>query len=917
MIVPRRDKIVLLGMIGRMPVAGAVWQAVHYLVGLERLGYEAYYVEAHGCMSWAFPEDELGAAQFIHRVMQRFDLGHRWAFHARTGSGSYYGMSEQQVNRLYQSAAAIFNLHGGTVPSPQQSATGRLVYLDTDPVNVQIELHHSQPFTINFLEQHCAFFTFAENYGRDDCGLPISQHFRFKPTRQPVVLDFWHGSGKQGERFTTVGNWQQLRRVVEYNGEEYSWSKHLEFLKFLELPGRTTQEFELALSSCDEEAKELLRKNGWMVRDAFSFSRDLDNYRQYIAESRGEFTVAKDQNIRLRTGWFSDRAATYLASERPVITQETGFSNIIPTGQGLFGFSSVEEILAAVDAVNSDYGRHSRAAASIAREYFSHDVVLKEMLSELGLGTRYSQSAPILRPRVHIAGSFGSSSGIGTATTRYEKALRYAGIETSVIDVSQPCASARIADGEQKRINLICCDIGSYFNVRSGLGEEFFRNSYNIGLWPWELPAFPSSWHDRFAYLDEIWAPSSFISSTLSPISPVPVVRIPHVLEPEVLGSREDGRRRLGLTNADFAFAFIFNCYSSYARKNPLAVIDSFNRTFRAEEPVHLIIKCANPEYDSDQLNEMKARAAGRRISIHQGHWSAQEIADLTAACDCYVSLHRAEGVGLTIADAMAVGKPVVATGWSGNMDFMNVSNSFPVRWHLVEIDRRVAHYPKGGAWAEPSLEHASELMRYVVQHREEAAQRGKLARQEIASHYSVAAIGSLMARRLGLISGMNRFQEMKRRLESPIGDVTGFLNEFRDLGEYLPSGHLRYTKLKSDLRSVVREQIPRDAALAIVSKGDEDLLGVHDGPSWHFPCDANFSYAGFHPENTAKAICSIDALIAQGGRFLLFPRTSFWWLEYYAGLGDYLQEQYRLAYSDDLCRIFELSHEEERCEVA
>src|ERR1041384_6691940 len=128
MTVPGRDKIVLLGMIGRMPVAGAVWQAVHYLVGLERLGYEAYYVEAHGCMSWAFREDEVAAAAFIHRVMQRFDLGDRWAFHARTGSGSYYGMTEQQVNRLYQSAAAIFNLHGGTVPTPQQSATGRLVY---------------------------------------------------------------------------------------------------------------------------------------------------------------------------------------------------------------------------------------------------------------------------------------------------------------------------------------------------------------------------------------------------------------------------------------------------------------------------------------------------------------------------------------------------------------------------------------------------------------------------------------------------------------------------------------------------------------------------------------------------------------------------------------------------------------------
>jgi hypothetical protein len=115
----------------------------------------------------------------------------------------------------------------------------------------------------------------------------------------------------------------------------------------------------------------------------------------------------------------------------------------------------------------------------------------------------------------------------------------------------------------------------------------------------------------------------------------------------------------------------------------------------------------------------------------------------------------------------------------------------------------------------------------------------------------------------------------------------------------------------------VVSAHIPRSAAVAIVSKGDEDLLRVHAGPARHFPCDENFRYAGFHPENTAKVISSIDALIAQGGQFLLFPRTSFWWLEYYAGLDDHLQERYRLTYSDDLCRIFELSHEEARCEVA
>lgn len=129
----------------------------------------------------------------------------------------------------------------------------------------------------------------------------------------------------------------------------------------------------------------MLQKHGWRVKDALAISEDLDGYRRYIRSSRGEFTVAKDQNVRLRSGWFSDRSACYLAAGRPVITQETGFSNILPTGEGLFAFSTMEEILQAVEAINHDYGRHSRAAYEIARDCFSHDVVLPRLLAEVGL----------------------------------------------------------------------------------------------------------------------------------------------------------------------------------------------------------------------------------------------------------------------------------------------------------------------------------------------------------------------------------------------------------------------------------------------------------------------------------------------------------------------------------------------------
>jgi GT2 family glycosyltransferase len=397
--VDSKKKLVLLGMMSNIPVAGVVWQTVHYLLGFQRLGYDVYYVEAHArtpvmLMQEGDTDGSERAAGFIAGVMRRFDLGGRWALHALHTDGRCYGMSESQLEQLYKSATLIVNLHGGTQPLEEHAATGRLIYLETDPVALQIELHHDVVQTIDFLEQHCAFFTFAENYGNAGCGLPISERFTFLPTRQPVVVDLWqpYGNGP-GRTFSTVGSWYQTGREVTFQGEVYHWSKHYEFLKFVDLPSRTDQVFELALNRYEETDKRTLEDHGWRVRDALSFSTDPDAYRCYVAQSRGEFTVAKDQNVRLRTGWFSDRSATYLAAGRPVITQESGFSDILPTGQGLFAFSDIDEAVHAVESIDSDYAHHRRAASTLAREYFSYDVVLSRLLADLGL------SPPASSPR--------------------------------------------------------------------------------------------------------------------------------------------------------------------------------------------------------------------------------------------------------------------------------------------------------------------------------------------------------------------------------------------------------------------------------------------------------------------------------------------------------------------------------------
>jgi GT2 family glycosyltransferase len=396
----RRPKIVLLGMMTPMPVAGVVWQNLHYLLGFERLGFEAYYVETHArtpSMLMSNSEDDSSAlaAEFIASVMRRFGLADRWAFRALHDDRRCYGMSELQLERLYGEAELLINLHGGTQPLPELAATGRLVYLETDPVQMQLELRHGLQETLDFLEPHVAFFTYAENWGKPDCPLPVNERFSFHPTRQPVVLDLWPDrSAQPAGLYTTIGNWRQDWREVSFEGERYTWSKHHEFLKYLDLPERTGLGFELALSSATAEDREMLAARGWGVRDGLGVSTSIDRYRDYVGGSRGEFTVAKDQNVRLRTGWFSDRSATYLASGRPVVNQDTGFGSVLPTGEGLFAFGSLDAAAEALAAIEADYARHAAAARRLARDYFGHEVVLGAMLEQLGIDVRTGSRRP-------------------------------------------------------------------------------------------------------------------------------------------------------------------------------------------------------------------------------------------------------------------------------------------------------------------------------------------------------------------------------------------------------------------------------------------------------------------------------------------------------------------------------------------
>jgi GT2 family glycosyltransferase len=383
-------KVVVLGMMTKMPVAGVVWQTIHYLLGLDLLGFETFYVEAHArtpamLMRTDADDSSAIAASFISSVMHRFGFDRRWAFQALHADGRCYGLSRQELSRLYRDAALIFNLHGGTEPTDELCETGRLVYIETDPGRLQVELAEKREQTIRFLDRHCAHFSFAENWGNPDCLLPSTDLFRFRATRQPVVMSLWETALSAGSSYTTIANWDQQGRDIVFGGETYRWNKRDEFLKVIDLPSRSGDSFELALSGCSTDDEAMLRRHGWTPAAGLEISASIDRYRSYIRGSRGEFTAAKDQNVRLRSGWFSDRSATYLAAGRPVITQYTGFGNVLPTGEGLFEYTSTDDILDALTRIEADYGRHARAAGGIASEFFSHEAVLSPMVESLDI----------------------------------------------------------------------------------------------------------------------------------------------------------------------------------------------------------------------------------------------------------------------------------------------------------------------------------------------------------------------------------------------------------------------------------------------------------------------------------------------------------------------------------------------------
>ena len=359
---------------------------------------------------------------------------------------------------------------------------------------------------------------------------------------------------------------------------------------------------------------------------------------------------------------------------------------------------------------------------------------------------------------VTLVGYLRAEVGTGEAGRLMTAALRESGEQYSTYLCSattsrqmHPWNEESLARAPSFDTNLICMNADQLPAFAQEVGPQFFQGCYNIGLWFWEAEVFPPPMHAAFDYVHEIWVASDFSREAIGRVARVPVVTIPLPLNIDAPLQRPT-RAELGLPDG-FLFLFTFDFLSVPERKNPVAVIEAFKRAFQPGEGPTLLLKSINGERNRAQLEKLHyARADRADIVIRDEYVSAEERHDITAACDCYVSLHRSEGFGLTMAEAMLLEKPVIATNYSGNLAFMNEGNSFLCDFTMRRIGFGNDPYPPDARWAEPDLAQAAKLMRFVYENPEEARRRGENARRDLCARHSPAVAGAFMRERFAAL---------------------------------------------------------------------------------------------------------------------------------------------------------------------
>jgi hypothetical protein len=377
--------ILLGGKISSVPFQGGwTWVILQYLLGLKRLGHEVYFVEGLDKDSLSPPDasldDSINAAYFRH-VMTEFGLAANSALILQ-GTDETVGRSYADIEAIARHASVLLNISGTLVDPRLTDSIPIRVYIDLDPAFTQLWREVDQ------IDMHFTgsthFATVGMAIGTTECSVPTCG-VEWIPMRQPVALAHWaQTAGILYDALTTVANWRGYGSIA-HDGVFYGQKAH-SLRQFTALPTMTSEKFTLALSIHPDEQRDLdaLTVNGWRILNPDRVVPTPSLYRQFIQSSKAEFGIAKSGYVLSKCGWFSDRSTCYLASGRPVIAQDTGFSRFLPVGEGLFAFQTPDDVLTAIDALRTDYGRHSRAARAIAADYFDSDKVLHQLLERVG-----------------------------------------------------------------------------------------------------------------------------------------------------------------------------------------------------------------------------------------------------------------------------------------------------------------------------------------------------------------------------------------------------------------------------------------------------------------------------------------------------------------------------------------------------
>jgi len=385
-------RIVVTGLIGQYAFGGVTWDYIQYVLGFRALGHDVWYLE--DTSAWAYdPLKQEPSADCSHntgyldRVMREFDMGDRWIY--RNGAdGTYHGVPDAgEVESILTSADVLANVSGACWLRDPTAAIPIKLFLDGDPMFTQISLAVApdSEFAAR-VSLHDRHYSFGLNIGHPDCLVP-SGGIAWRPTVQPIALDWWAKTLMPAgavhiaaDAWTTVMNWASYA-PKEFGGMTYG-QKDMEFERFVNLPSHTTEKFVLAMGQGvgQKRPTEMLEHKGWKIIEPDVHLPDYASYHDFLTNSKGEWSIAKNGYVRSRSGWFSCRSACYLAAGKPVVVQDTGWTDHLPSGEGVFAFHTPEEAEDALGAVSSNYGHHSRAARAYAEKFFDAGKVCAELL---------------------------------------------------------------------------------------------------------------------------------------------------------------------------------------------------------------------------------------------------------------------------------------------------------------------------------------------------------------------------------------------------------------------------------------------------------------------------------------------------------------------------------------------------------